>query len=237
MVRPMKRVLFVQSGDTDAPGLFADVLKDRGVALDVVHVWKGEPVPADAARWAGVAVGGGSMSAYEGEEYPFLPKVEELIRDAQSAGLPVLGMCLGAQLMAKAFGGKVFANREKEIGFFDVRFTPEGANDPLWRGHAETFQPVHWHGDTFTLPPGAVHLAESTLTPNQMFRYGEKSYGFQFHLEIDEKVLTEMIGPDGGGLPRYGVDPDAFLREGRAAFPKVRPLADAIFGRWTEFLA
>jgi GMP synthase (glutamine-hydrolysing) len=236
MVRRMKRVLFVQSGDTDAPGLLGEVLHDRGVELDIVHAWNGEAVPSDVTGWAGVAIGGGAMSAYESEEFPFLPKIEELIRAAQSADLPVLGMCLGAQLMAKAFWGKVFANREKEIGYFDVRFTPEAANDPLWRGHTETFQPVHWHGDTFTLPPGAVRLAESALTPNQIFRYGEKSYGLQFHLEIDEKVLTAMIGDDGGGLPRYGVDPEEFLRQGRIALPKVRPLADAIFGRWTEFL-
>lgn len=232
----MKRVLFVQNGDTDHPGLFAEVLRDRGVALDIVHAWTGEAVPQDVRNWSGIAIGGGAMSAYDTEEFPFLPREEELIRIAQNAGIPVLGMCLGAQLMASALGGKVYANREKEIGFFDVRFTPEAENDPLWRGHTETFNPVHWHGDTFTLPPGAVHLASSDLTPNQMFRYGERSYGFQFHLEIDEKVLAEMIGDDGGGLPRYGVDPDAFLREGRIAFPKVRPLADVIFGRWVESL-
>ena len=233
----MQRVLFVQNGDTDVPGLFEEVLKTSGVELDVVHAWSGEPVPTDVCRWSGISIGGGAMSAYEGEEFPFLPKEEQLIRKAQDAGLPVLGFCLGAQLMSRAFGGKVYANGEKEIGFFDVRFTPEAANDPLWRGHAETFQPVHWHADTFTLPAGAVHLGESTLTPNQIFRYGARSYGFQFHLEIDEKVLIEMIGPDGGGLPRYGVDPEEFLREGRIAFPKVRPLAEAIFGRWTELLA
>lgn len=232
----MKRVLFVQNGDTDQPGLFADVLQERGVALDVAHAWRGEKLPS-IAGYAGLAVGGGAMSAYEKEEYPFLAEEEKLIREAQSAGMPVLGLCLGAQLMAAAFGGKVFANRAKEIGFQDVRFTPAAEQDPLWRGHTSTFNPVHWHGDTFTLPPGAVHLASSDLTPNQLFRYGEKSYGFQFHLEIDERVLSEMIGPDGGGLPNYGVDPTAFIREGSVAFPKVRPLAWTIFGRWTEFLS
>jgi GMP synthase (glutamine-hydrolysing) len=232
----MTRVLFVQNGDTDHPGIFADVLRERGIALDVVHAWSGEVVPADLRPWSGVAVGGGAISAYEFEDYPFLSREEELIRSAQAAGLPVLGLCLGAQLMASAFGGKVFANREKEIGFFDVRFTAEAKNDPLWHRHTEPFQPVHWHGDTFTLPPGAVHLASSALTANQLFRFGDKSYGFQFHLEIDERVLTEMIGVDGGGLPRHGVDPEEFLRQGRAAFPKVKPLAEAIFGRWTDFL-
>jgi GMP synthase (glutamine-hydrolysing) len=233
----MKRVLFIQNGDTDEPGLFGELLEARGIPLDIVHAWSGEAVPSDVSPWSGLAVGGGAMSAYDREEFPYLESVEELIRTAQHAGLPVLGMCLGAQLMASAFGGNVFPNRAKEIGYFDVRFTPEAETDPLWRGHTAIFQPVHWHGDTFDLPPGAVHLAASDLTPNQLFRYGEKSYGLQFHLEIDERVLAAMVGPDGGGLPRYGVDPEEFLREGRVAFPKVKPLADAIFTRWTEFLA
>jgi GMP synthase-like glutamine amidotransferase len=232
----MKRVLFIQNGDTDEPGLFGEILEARGFPLDIVHAWSGDAVPTDPSRWSGLAVGGGAMSAYDREEFPYLARVEELIRTAQHAGLPVLGMCLGAQLMASAFGGKVFANREKEIGFFDVRFTPEAETDPLWQGYTRAFQPVHWHGDTFDLPLGAVHLASSDLTRNQLFRYGEKSYGLQFHLEIDERVLTAMIGPDGGGLPNYGVDPEEFLREGRIAFPKVKRLADAIFTRWTEFL-
>ena len=122
------------------------------------------------------------------------------------------------------------------LQFKDEPRYPE-LRDALWQGYTAPFQPVHWHGDTFTLPPGAVHLASSALTPNQLFRFGERSYGLQFHLEIDERVLTEMIGPDGGGLPAYGVDPDAFLAQGRIAFPKVKPLAEAIFSRWGEFLA
>ena len=233
----MKRVLFVQNGDTDEPGLFSEVLREHGISLDVAHAWSGEAVPQDPRQWAGVVIGGGAMSAYERDEFPFLEREEQLIRAAHAAGLPVLGLCLGAQLMASAFGGRVFANNAKEIGFQEVRFTRDAANDPLWRGFIDPFNPVHWHGDTFSLPPGAVHLASSDLTPHQMFRIGEKSYGFQFHLEIDERVLTAMIGPDGGGLPNHGVDPEDFLRQGRAAFPKVKPLADVIFGRWTEFLA
>jgi GMP synthase (glutamine-hydrolysing) len=231
----MKRVLFIQNGEQDRPGLFAKVLRDHGVALDIVEAGCGEKIPTDLDRWAGIAVGGGGMSAYETERYPFLRDEETLIRSARAAGKPLLGMCLGAQLMAGALGGKVFPNQAKEIGFYDVRFTPAAADDFLWQGHT-TFRPVQWHGDTFSLPPGAVRLASSDLTENQLFRLDDTSYGLQFHLEIDEPVLTEMVETDDGWLPQNGVDPQQFLREARVAIPKVEPIARSVFGRWLKLL-
>jgi len=232
----MKRVLFIQNGEQDHPGLFAKVLHDRGIALDIVMAGCGETTPVDLAPWAGIAVGGGGMSAYEAERYPFLRDVEAVIRSARSTGKPLLGMCLGAQLMAGAFGGKVFPNRAKEIGFYDIRFTPAAEADPIWKNHTATFQPVQWHGDTFSLPPGAVLLASSDLTENQLFRLDDISYGLQFHLEIDEPVLTEMVETDDGWLPQNGVDPQQFLREARLAIPKVEAIAHSVFGRWVERL-
>jgi GMP synthase (glutamine-hydrolysing) len=231
----MKRVLFIQNGEQDHPGLFAKVLRDRGIALDIVNAGCGEPTPTDLHPWAGIAVGGGGMSAYETDRYPFLRDEEALIRSARAAGKPLIGMCLGAQLMAGALGGRVFPNRAKEIGFFDVRFTSAAESDPLWNG-TPTFQPVQWHGDTFSLPPGAVLLASSDLTENQLYRLDGATYGLQFHLEIDEPVLTEMVETDDGWLLQNGVDPQQFLREARVAIPKVESIARAVFGRWAEQL-
>jgi GMP synthase (glutamine-hydrolysing) len=231
----MKRVLFIQNGEQDRPGLFAQVLREHGVALDIVEAGCGERTPTDLDAWAGIAIGGGGMSAYEGDRYPFLRDEVTLIRSARAAGKPLLGMCLGAQLMADALGGKVFPNKAKEIGFYDVRFTPAAEGDFLWQGHT-TFQPVQWHGDTFSLPPGAVLLASSDLTENQLFRLDDISYGLQFHLEIDEPVLTEMVETDDGWLPQNGVDPQQFLREARIAIPKVEPMARSVFGRWLKLL-
>jgi GMP synthase (glutamine-hydrolysing) len=231
----MKRVLFLQNGEQDHPGLFAKVLREQGVALDIVQAGCGEKTPADLERWAGIAIGGGGMSAYETDRYPFLGDEETLIRSARAAGKPLLGMCLGAQLMAGALGGKVFPNTAQEIGFYDVRFTPAAESDLLWQGHG-TFQPVQWHGDTFSLPPGAVRLASSDLTENQLFRLDDASYGLQFHLEIDEPVLTEMVATDDGWLPQNGVDPEQFLRAARIAIPRVEPMARTVFGRWLKLL-
>lgn len=230
----MKPILFIQNGDTDAPGLFARVLRDLGATLEIVHAWQEEPVPQDPSAWGGIAVGGGAMSAYEWEEYPWLRDSSMLIRAAREQRVPVLGMCLGAQLMAGACGGRVFPNECKEIGFYGIQFTPEAAGDPLWSEHAGGFAPAHWHGDTFSLPPQAVLLASSERTRHQLFRLDELHYGLQFHLEIDEPVLTEMVVTDEDGLSREGVDPKLFLQEAASALPKVEPIARAVFTRWLQ---
>lgn len=232
----MKRVLFIQHGDVDRIGLLGTVLEERGIAIDTVHSWRGEPVPDDPRAWDGIAVGGGAMSAYQTEEFPFLNREKSLLQRAREYKMPVLGMCLGAQLMAAAFGGKVFQNQSLEIGFFEVRFTQAAEGDPLWEGRAQPFQPVHWHGDTFSLPPDAVLLASSELTPHQLFRLDEKLYGFQFHLEIDRPILAEMIADDEEGLRKHGVDPALLLEKSGQILPGVEVVAREVFTRWSEML-
>lgn len=234
----MKRVLFIQNGDSDHPGLFATVLRECGITLDVIHPWRGEVVPRRLDEWAGVAVGGGSMSAFETDEYPWLKDAAAIVQTAQAEGKPALGMCLGAQVMAGAFGGRVSPNHSKEIGFYEVHFTPAAEEDALWAGQTQSFKPVHWHGDTFSLPPRAELLASSALTENQLFRLGPLLYGFQFHLEIDEPVLTEMVMTDDEGwLLRNGVNPQEFLREATTALPQAEPIARSVFKRWVGLLS
>ena len=231
------KVLFLQHGEFDGPGLFAPVLAECGIALETRHVWRGEAVPSQPGAYAGIAFGGGGMSVYEAEQHPFLKEEILLVQATRAANRPMLGMCLGAQLMAEALGGRVFANGAKEIGFHEVRFTPEAEGDALWHGHTAAFQPVHWHGDTFSLPPDAALLASSTLTPHQLFRVGDRSYGFQFHLEIDSAVLSAMVADDTEGyLPAHGVDPAALLHSAATRLPAVEPTARTVFARWAGLL-
>lgn len=229
----MSRVLFIQNGEFEGPGLFAPALAARGVELETIHPWRGETVPASADGFSGVSIGGGAMSAFQTEEFPYLADEMRLIKAAK---VPLLGMCLGAQLMAMAFGGDVFANREREIGIYEVRFTPAAEHDPLWRGLTAPLFPVHWHGDTFSLPPGAELLASSDLTTNQLFRFDDSQYGFQFHLEIDRTMLGEMVALDETPLRAYGVDPAQFLADAARHLPTVESTARTVFDRWVTLL-
>jgi GMP synthase-like glutamine amidotransferase len=232
----MKSVLFIQNGEFEGPGLLASVLRGCGVAVETVHAWRGDAVPDLTADWDAIAIGGGSMSAYELREFTFLEDEIALLKHARTENLPLLGLCLGAQLMAAAFGGDVFPNRGKEIGFFELEFTGDAARDPLWQPvSAGPFRPVSWHGDAFSLPRGAVRLARSALTENQLFSLDRIHYGLQFHLEIDRPLLAQMVATDdAGGLPHHGIDPGQFLREAELALPAVEQFARGFFARWTK---
>jgi GMP synthase-like glutamine amidotransferase len=232
----MSRVLFIQNGEHDHPGLLGRVVEESGFAMDVIHAWDGEPVPTVANGWRGIVIGGGLMSAYETAQYPFLVDEMRLVNATRDAKRPLLGLCLGAQIMSAALGGKVSANATKEIGFQDVKFTPEAAEDPVWNEVPTVINPVHWHGDVFSLPAGAVRLASSDITPNQLMRIGTNMYGVQFHLEIDYPVLRAMVETDEGWLEAHGVDPDAFLEDAEKMIPQLEPIARGVLRRWIDTL-
>ena len=133
----------------------------------------------------GLVVMGGPMGVYETDKYPFLAHECRLIAELIRRERPVLGVCLGAQLLARALGARVFPGHGPEIGFGSVELTKEGKEDPLFGPSGPSFPVFHWHGDTFELPEGATLLASSTQYPHQAFRFGDYAYALQFHIEPD----------------------------------------------------
>ncbi len=133
------------------------------------------------------------MGVYEQDRYPFLSQEIQLLKKAACSGVPILGVCLGSQILAAASGAKVYPGHGKEIGWHPVRMTASAQNDEIFGGCPQEFMTFHWHGDTFDLPPGAELIASSSAYKNQAFRVGSKTWGIQFHPEITEPMVRDWV--------------------------------------------
>jgi len=198
-----------------------------------VRTFAGDEVPQDAEA---LVVLGGGMSVADGERLPFLRDEIRLLRRCVEAGRPVLGVCLGSQLLASALGGSVAKAGAKEIGFYRVRLSAAAREDALFAGAPDSFVAFHWHGDAFTLPEGAVPLAGSTMTPLQAFRYGPRAWGLQFHLETDAQVLRAMIEGGRAELAETGVDAELLFAQAERELPRLQQIAAQAFARFAGFL-
>jgi GMP synthase-like glutamine amidotransferase len=165
--------------------------KSKGHSITRTLLFNNEELP-DISEFDWLVIMGGSMNIYEEEKYPWLREEKNFIAEAIANKKIVLGVCLGAQLIADILGGMVSKNKYREIGWFPVRLTKEARNSPIFNGFPEKFIAFHWHGDTFKIPPGAKKIAESEGCANQAFDYG-KVVGLQFHLDYSVKSINLMF--------------------------------------------
>ena len=165
--------------------------QDQGHDTSRTHLFEGEALP-DLGEFDWLVIGGGPMNVYEDEMYPWLAAEKIFIRDAIDDGKIVLGICLGAQLIADVLGGKVRRNDHREIGWHSVSLTQAAQKSEVFGVLPEEFVALHWHGDTFEIPPGAAWMAESDACENQAFLLG-KAIGLQFHLEASMASIDDLI--------------------------------------------
>ncbi len=196
----------VQHVGHEGPGLIAGALDEAGHRFEVVRPDRGDALP-DRGSIAGLVVMGGPMGVHDVDAHPWLAPERALIAEAVADGVPVLGVCLGAQQLAAALGADVATGPSAEVGLGHVELTAAGRRDPVlgpeYGGLAQTALPcVHWHQDTFTIPDGAVHLAATRVFPHQAFRWGDRAYGIQFHVEVDRALADAWCPhlPVGVGL-------------------------------------
>lgn len=165
---------------------------ERGHTVDPVHLYAGQQPPAVEDVEA-VFVMGGPMNIYEEAEHPWLKKEKEFLKKCVERDKILVGVCLGGQLLADVLGGKVTQNPHKEIGWYEVISTADAQDTFLSTVLSKQFWAFHWHGDTFAIPPGAVHLAQSQACRNQAFLYGRHTLGLQFHLEYTTESIASML--------------------------------------------
>lgn len=193
-------VLVFQHDPHDGPGYLGEALLRHGARLTIVRLDEGEAVPDPTAHDM-LLVMGGAMNVYQTDKYPWLNEETYAIGQAVEAGKPVLGVCLGGQLLAKALGAQVQLGTATEIGLTPIILTEAGECDPLFEGLSEV-EAVEWHDDTFDIPSGAVLLAQSDGCAHQAFRFGRWVYGLQFHPEVSPLMLAEWIKADGEATDR-----------------------------------
>lgn len=234
----MRRLLVFQHVSFEILGTLHPLLKARGFRIRYTNFGRHPHARPEVSRYNGLVVLGGPMNVDDIETHPHLAVEVELIRQAAEQGLPILGICLGAQLIAKALGASVSANGGKEIGWHDVSPTPAAKDDLLFKDFATVEKIFQWHSDAFALPEGAVSLATSQTCRYQAFRYGTNVYGFQFHLEVDESLIERWLTVpehcielvEGGGQ----ADPSVIRRETLLYLPHSQILSEQVFGRFID---
>jgi GMP synthase (glutamine-hydrolysing) len=194
-------VLIIKNVFSEGPGTIADYLSVEKIPYSICELSIGDAAP-EPDSFTHLVIMGGPMAVYEMHRYSYLVKEARLIDAAIKANKHVLGVCLGAQMVAHVLGAKVYPGKMKEIGWYEVALTADGMSDPVMsalalpdRNAAQVFQ---WHGDTFDLPRNAAWLASSDLFPNQAFRYADRVYALQFHIEVTPAIVLDWMAQEQG---------------------------------------
>jgi GMP synthase (glutamine-hydrolysing) len=234
----MAKLLVCQHVPFEILGTLNPLFKSSGFRIRYVNFGRQPDAKPSLDGYQGLVILGGPMNANQVRDHPHLKTEVHLVEDAVERGMPVLGICLGAQLIAKTLGAEVTPNRKKEIGWYEVSLARGAKADPLFTHFREKEKVFQWHGDTFGVPRGAVHLASSPACSNQAFRFRDNVYGLQFHLEVDERMIERWLN-----VPMHRreieslhgeVDPQIIRRETRLYIDRLKRLSDKTFGEFVK---
>ena len=234
----MKKLLVLQHVPHELLGTLNPLLKRSGFRIRYVNFARHPDAQPSLDGYDGLVVLGGPMSVNDAHRLQHLTTEMNLIEQAMKRNLPVLGICLGAQLIAKTLGAAVYPNQEKEIGWYDVSPTDHAQSDPLLAAFAASEKIFQWHGETFEIPKTTLHLAFSSLCANQAFRCGANVYGFQFHLEVDERMIHRWlrVGENRDEIAALGgkIDAERIHQETPAHIARLHQLSDQVFGEFIK---
>ena len=235
---PRPKILVFQHVPFEPLGTLDPLLKEAGFRIRYVNFGREPEAKPTLEKYEALIVLGGPMNSYQIQRYPNLKTEVEIIREAVDRDMSILGICLGAQLLATALGGTVSRNAVREIGWYDVDLTEAGANDPVLSSFASRQQVFQWHEDGIALPPGAVHLASSDASNVQAFRYGRHAYGFQFHLEASQPLIERWLTvPDHQATlsdERGRISAEVIRGETAESIGPLQDLSRQTFQRWID---
>ncbi len=232
----MKQITVLQHLEGEGLGTLEPILSRAGISIRSIRVFEGEKVPDSLGASGGLIVLGGSYGVYESEKYPFLLDEIRLIESALGENKPILGICLGSQLLASALGTKVYKSGRQEIGWHPVALSEAAKTDVLFGDTENRFAAYHWHGDAFDLPAGAVSLASSRLTEHQAFRYGDKFYGILFHPEATTEIISSMTEDFAEEAAEAGIEIKEILEDSEKHLPAFEATAAKVFGQWAKLI-
>jgi GMP synthase-like glutamine amidotransferase len=233
----MAKVVVLQHHPVETLGTIADALETAAHVWQYVRIQDGHPVPRDLKGAGGLIVLGGPQSVYREDRFPTLRDEVALVEWALSEHKPVLGVCLGAQIVAHALGARVYKNPAgKEIGWHLSKLAPAARDDRLFAGVPSSFVPFHWHGDIFDVPRGAVSLSSSDKTPSQAFRYGDNVYALQFHVEATESTVAAMADAFARELEREKIDRAQMIDGCATHLPELGAIARSVFPAWAALV-
>lgn len=232
----MKKLLVLQHVAHELLGALNPLLKKSGFRIRYVNFARHPDAQPSLDGYDGLVVLGGPMSVNDAGRLAHLTIEMKLIEEALRRDLPVMGICLGAQLIARTLGAAVYPNREKEIGWYDVSPTDHAQSDPLLGGFAATEKIFQWHGETFDIPKSTRHLAFSSLCANQAFSYGNNVYGLQFHLEVDEPMIHRWlsVAANKQEIAALGgaITPELIHKETPEYISRLNQLSERVFGEF-----
>ena len=234
----MKPIAIFRHAATEGPGYLAEFLDEREIPWQIIAIDAGDAVPPGATTYSGLVFMGGPMSV--NDDLPWIPKVEALIRDAVAKDIPLLGHCLGGQLISKALGAQVSRNPVKEIGWGEVQVSD---NDIArgWFGDRQNFVAFHWHGETFSVPQGATHLLSSLYCANQAYSIG-KHLALQCHVEMTAEMIATWCAVGADEVAANSASPAVqsvtdMQEQMNEKLPHLNSVAAKLYSRWVKNLA
>ena len=230
----MRPILIVQNDAHEGAGQLNAVLAARTIKQETILGYSTQYDLLSPRTYGGLMILGGAQGAYETDKYPYLEKEMDLCSAFIDADKPIAGFCLGAQILARALGGDVAPNQQKEIGWYDLSLTEAAANDRLMMHQPKIFSAYHFHGDVIEGVPGAIKLASSEMTEWQLFRYDFKVYGFQYHAEANQQLIEIMCRNNSEYIAANGIDAEVLIDQSRAKIRDFERQCAEVLDKWLD---